>query len=914
MKTRLEQIEDIYQAVVDQPQEKRRAFLEDSCGDDDELLREIESLLSYDDSSSNFIDSPPAALAAEMFADDEKKPTLQGSQVGLYKIERLLGEGGMGEVYLAEDTRLHRQVALKVLPNRLVADAERLMRFEREAQAASALNHPNILTIHEFGEADGIYFLAGEFVDGVTLRHKLAAGRVNVAEALDIAIQIASALAAAHDAGITHRDIKPENIMIRRDRYVKLLDFGLAKLAQRQPGSANSGSEDPTVNLHRTKPGAVMGTAAYMSPEQARGIHIEARTDIWSLGVVLYEMLAGVKPFVGETPADIIVAVLSNEPAPVFSHGTDLPSELGPLLSKALSKKVEDRYRSAKEMRADLEKIRKRIELDESLRSDESYYDPDNIGRERGVRTDGDVDKATDGGQSEPPDVISFWSSPSLGWAFLQARTRNVPIAIFAIALLAVVSAVVYFVLTAPATSPRIDSIAVLPFENTTGDPDLAYISDGISESLIDRLSQLPQLKVIARNSSFKFRGDNVDVREAAMKMGVRAIVSGRIAKVGDELTVRVDIMDAAENRQIGGGEYRRKTDDLLSIQKEIAQITSANLGLELTDSQSKKLHRQGTEDSEAYRYYLSGLVELNGPQDVRSRALEYFEHAVKLDPDFAPAHTEIAWVNWALANGSDDPNELMPKVKAATERALTIDPEHAKAHVLQAMVNEYELDWRSAESEYKRAIELSPNLDFARNNYAFFLSVMGRQDEALAELAQQRLRDPINQRLGLLHKGIVLTQARRFDDALDAYREAQALEPAKNIPHFSLAYAYAGKGLYSEATGYYKRSVDLLGGEEKYSQPLVYLAATYAKIPAKQTEARAILTRIDATNRYASPALLAAGYSALGDTDKAVELLEQAYIKRDVLLRFIGTGYEYDGLRNDPRFKDLLRRMGMPN
>ncbi len=920
MKTRLEQIEDIYQAVIDQPPEKRRAFLQTSCGDDGELRREIESLLRYDDSNFNFIDSPPAALAAEMFSDDEKRPTLEGSQVGLYKIERLLGEGGMGEVYLAEDTRLHRQVALKVLPNRLVADAERLMRFEREAHAASALNHPNILTIHEFGEADGIHFLAGEFVDGLTLGNMLAGGRLNITEALDIAIQVASALAAAHDAGITHRDIKPENIMIRRDGYVKVLDFGLAKLAQQRSGSGNSGSEDPTMNLHQTKPGAVMGTAAYMSPEQARGIHVEARTDIWSLGVVLYEMLAGVKPFVGETPADTIVAVLSVEPAPVFSHAPDLPSELGPLLSRALSKNVEDRYRSAKELRADLEKIRKRIELGESLRSDQSQYEPEYVGREisatvkDGVRTNDDGGRATDGGKDGLQDGISFWSSPSLGEVFRQARTRRATLAIFAIALVAVISAAAYFGLIAPTRTARIDSIAVLPFENTSGDPDLAYISDGISESLIDRLSQIPQLKVIARNSSFKFRGDNVDVREAALQMGVRVIVSGRIAKVGDELTVRVDIMDAAENRQIGGGEYRRRTDNLLSIQKEIAQTTSANLGLELTNSQSRRLLKDVTEDSEAYRYYLSGLVELNGPQDVRSRALEYFEHAVKLDPDFASAYTEIAWVNWSLANGSDDPNELMPKVKAATERALTIDPDHAKAHVLQAMVKEYEFDWRSAESEYERAIELSPNLDFARNNYAFFLSVMGRQDEALAELEQQRLRDPINQRLGLLHKAFVLTQARRFDDALDAYREAQALEPAKDIPHFSLAYAYAGKGLYNEAAGYYKRSVDLLGGEEKYSQPLVYLAATYAKIPANQTEAGVILKRIEATSRYASPALLAAGYSALGDNDKAMELLEQAYIKRDILLRFIGTGYEYDGLRNDPRFKDLLRRMGMLN
>ncbi|MGQ0543053.1 MAG: tetratricopeptide repeat protein, partial [Blastocatellia bacterium] len=472
----------------------------------------------------------------------------------------------------------------------------------------------------------------------------------------------------------------------------------------------------------------------------------------------------------------------------------------------------------------------------------------------------------------------------------------------------------VYLVFFDRVARAQIDSIAVLPFENLSGNPDLAHVSDGLSESLIDRLSQLPQLKVISRNSSFKFRGPNIDVRDVASQLGVRAIVTGSVTRIGDDLAIRVDIVDAAENRHLTGGQYIRKADEIIRIPNEIALTASRQLQLKLTDSQSKRLSENGTENSEAYRYYLSGLVELNGPQDVRGRALEYFERAVTLDPNFAAAHTEIAWIYWSRANGSDNPHELMPKAKAATERALAIGPNLAKAHVLQAMVNEYEFDWQNAEKEYRRAIELNPNLDFARNNYAFFLSVMGRQTEALAEIEQESIRDPINRRLGLLQKAIVLTQARRFDDALQAYQEAQAVEPAKEIPNFSLAYVYAGKGLYNEAARYYKKSVASLGGEEKYSQPLVYLAAAYAKMPEKRSEARTILTRIEGMDLYASPALLAAVYSALDDNDKAMELLERAYIKRDLLLRFIGTGYEYDGLRGDPRFKDLLRRMGMPD
>jgi serine/threonine protein kinase/Tfp pilus assembly protein PilF len=836
-----------------------------------------------------------------------------------YRIVRKIGAGGMGEVYLAEDTELEREVALKILLAEVAGDEDRLLRFVREAKSASALNHPNILTVHEIGSFENSRFIATELIKGETLRERLQGERLTVRETLDIAVQIASALNAAHSAGIVHRDIKPENVMLRDDGLVKVLDFGLAKLTEKKTEAIDT--EGETRAQVKTSPGMVMGTARYMSPEQARGKEIDARSDIWSLGVVLYEMLTGHTPFLGETQADIMVSVLSREPPPLSSYVHDLPAELEWIVSKALSKNVEARYQTSKGLRADLDRIKKRIEFDENLRRSaggdsrndrEKDKDKGLSTVEQAVPTSGDATRPTIGGRDESAGPRPFWSSPSLESVFRQAQTHKVRSSIVALVLLALVSSGVYLIFVTLDSNRQIDSIAVLPFENPSGNSDLAYVSDGLSEGLIDRLSQLPQLRVISRNSSFKFRGANIDVRKVASQLGVRVIVTGSVAQLGDDLVIRVDIVDATENRHLTGGQYRRKAGDLLSIQNEIARRAFQQLRLKLTDSQSKRLAENGTENSEAYRYYLAGLVELNGPQDVRSRALEYFEQAVTLDPDFAAAHAEIAWVYWSQANGSSNPHELMPKAKAATERALAIDPDLAKAHVVQAMVNEYEFDWRGAEREYRRAIELSPNLDFARNNYSFFLSVMGRQDDALAELEQQRIRDPINRRLALLQKGIVLTQARMFDEALQAYQEAQAVEPAKDVPNFSLGYAYAGKGLYNEAAGYYRKSVDLLGGEEKYSQPLVYLAATYAKMPEKRSEARAILTRIEAMGRYSSPALLAAVYSALDENDKAMELLEQAYIKRDLLLRFIGTGYEYDGLRGDPRFVDLTRRIGL--
>jgi TolB-like protein/Tfp pilus assembly protein PilF len=581
---------------------------------------------------------------------------------------------------------------------------------------------------------------------------------------------------------------------------------------------------------------------------------------------------------------------------------------------------VAGRYQTAAELRFDLEKIKKQIEFDESVNRSAGRHLPTGAKEKEKVPSvvaqahpaANTADKRTREGLDGAAGPRDSRPSPGLSGHSRPIRTNRVTHSILALALLAVVSSIAYFVFNTSGDNRRIDSIAVLPLENLSGNPDLTFVSDGLSEALIDRLSELPQLKVTSRYSSFAFRGAQNDLSDVAAKLGVRAIVTGNVTQVGGDLVVRLDVVDASENRHLTGVQFRRKPGDLLSIPREIAQTATEQLRVKLTDAQSTRLAENGTENSEAYRFYLSGLVELNGPQDVRGRALEYFERAVALDPNFAAAHTEIAWVYWSRANGSSDPQALMTKAKAATERALATDPDLAKAHVLKAMLSEYEFDWQGAEREYRRAVELSPSLGFARNNYAFFLSVMGRQDDALAELEQQRTRDPINQRLALLQKGIVLTQARRFDEALQAYQEAQAIEPEREIPYFSLGYAYAGKGFYNEAAAHYKKSISLLGGEEKYSQPLVYLAATYARMPEKRREARAILTRIEGMSDYSSPALLAAVYSALDDNDKAMELLEQAYIKYDPLLRFIGTGYEYDGLRADQRFIDLTRRIGV--
>jgi serine/threonine protein kinase/Tfp pilus assembly protein PilF len=907
-KARFTQLEDIYRAVLCQPPENRAQFVIDSCGSDDDLRSEIESLLSYDELHSQFLDSTPDLLIGEAFAtDDDEKSEPRKREISHYRIERLIGEGGMGKVYLAEDVKLNRRVALKLLPDALVGDKDRLMRFEREAQAASALNHPNILTVHEFGEDAGVHFIATEFVDGETLRDKIK--HIETKEAFDIAIQVASALSAAHQAGITHRDIKPENIMIRHDGYVKVLDFGLAKVSVTD---AATGSEDQTKALLKTEPGMIMGTEAYMSPEQARGKKVDARTDIWSLGVVVYEMLAGERPFSGESRADVIASVITSEPRPISNFARGLPAEADWIVAKALSKDVEARYQTAKELRADLAKIKEQIEIEaktgQSIRRDEGRIHS-TVGDK--IHSTLGVDQSTSYGEKRRTGFASLWPTMAESGISGAPLLSRLLYPMFAVALLAAISVGAYFAFFNTTDSGRIDSIAVLPFENISGETNLNYISDGMSNALIDRFAQLPQLKVISRNSSFKFRGSNIDVKDVASQLGARAIVTGSVERSGDDIVVRVDVVDARDDRQLGGGQYRRKASDIEEVRNDIVKATVEQIKVKLTDGQSERLVDRSTENSEAYRNYLNGLVVDDGTAEGDKKALAYFEQAVALDPDFAHAYVEIAHLHYVDANRTGDPEKLVPKAKAAVERALALDGNLAKAHAVRALVYEYEFDWAAAEREYLRAIELSPNLDFARNNYAAFLSVLDRQNEALVQIEEQRIRDPLNLRLILLFKAGVFVQARRFDDALEAYRQAQEAEPSAWSPDFVIGYTYAGKGLNTEAITFFKKDLARLG-EDKYSQPLVYLAIAYAKMPEKRAEARAILTRLETMNEYVSPALLSAIYTALDDNDKAMELLERAYAKRDLLLRYLKTGYEYDGLRNDPRFVDLMRRIGL--
>ncbi|MEZ5346471.1 MAG: protein kinase [Pyrinomonadaceae bacterium] len=832
----------------------------------------------------------------------------KNTKLGRFEIISGIAKGGMGEVYLARDTELERNVAIKVLPSELSDNKERLLRFEQEARTVSALNHPYILTVFEFGKSDdGRQFIATEFVEGTVLSELFLEEPLELAKALDIAMQIASALSAAHSAGMAHRDIKPDNVMVRPDGYIKVLDFGLAKLtdpAVQEPVDL----EGSTRELFNTSPGSIVGTAAYMSPEQARGLTVDTRTDLWSLGVVIYEMVSGRKPFRGATSTDTIISVIQKEPPPITSYVENIPSDLVWIISKALTKDLDGRYQTAKELYADLEKIKKRVEFETEI---DRSTPPESGERKAAEEPETELFERTPTSPG-PPDITQDEAArrSSLEHAAAHVSKNKAFWGLLTIVVLGIAAFGAYLFLA----SGQIDSVAVLPFENGSTDEKLAFLADGLSESLIDSLSQLPQLKVIARNSSFKFRGENIDVKDVADKLGVRALVMGRVVQQGDELAIRIEVIDAADNKQIWGEQYNRRSADLVSIQSEIIKNVTEKLRLKLTGAQATNIAKGGTDDSEAYRQYLNGLVELNGPADVRGNALSYFEKAAEIDPEFAPAFAEIALIYIDRANGSGEPGLLIPKAKEAAEKALKIDESNAKAHIAMASILEYDFNWAGADEEYKKAISLNPNLDSSRYRYAYFLAIMGRNDEALREIGEAEKRDPINKSGILLWKGSILTQARQFDKAIDTYEEARKLSSNETADNFSLGYAYAGKGSLNEAEDYYKKSIEALGGGDKYSQPLVYLAAAYAKIPGKKEEAAKILARLENSDEYVSPSIIAVLYTAMGNKDKAIASLEKAYRERDLLLRFIGVGYEYDDLRGDPRFQDLLKRTGLQN
>jgi eukaryotic-like serine/threonine-protein kinase len=833
----------------------------------------------------------------------------KGTRLGHYEIAASLGAGGMGEIYLAQDTRLGRRVALKILPAHFTADAERLRRFVLEAKAASALNHPNIITIYEVGEADAMHFIATEFIEGETLRQRMARTRLSVADAVNLAQQIVSALAAAHEAGIVHRDIKPENVMIRRDGYVKVLDFGLAKLIER-PKSAPD-PEAPTLAL-KTDPGKVMGTVSYMSPEQARGLEVDARSDLFSLGVVFYEMIGGRLPFTGPTPSDVLAAVLHYEPPPLEMRSGNAPAEVNWIITRLLAKDREERYQTSRSLFSDLKRLKQKLEFEVEL----SRAAQAAAGNDRTVTlTEGLplLPGTSSSGQTVAPplphdpfrtdiNVPTVSNTSSAEYLLMEIKRRRRGVLAFLLFVLVLLAGVSWWAWR----EKPLESLAVLPFINTANDPELETLGDNLTARLINQLSQLPNLKVKSLNVVSSYRGVALDMRRIGSELDAQAILVGRIAKRGGDFVINIELVKARDNTTIWGEQYQHKFAELVLAEQEITRDVAERLRVALAGRVHDQQHLEAQQLSQKARYYWNQRT-IEGLQ----KALDLFQQAQALDDDYAQAHAGIAdCYNLLAIYNALPPRQAFPKAKAAALRALELDGSLAEAHAALGMTAYiYDWDWVTAEQEFKRSLALNPNYASAHQWYATLLFMLGRNEEAVALARRTQALDPLSLIINA-HLGRTLYFTGQYDEAVTQLQKTLALDPNFFGARRYLGQVYAEQGKYTQAIAELRQSVTLSGGSALVKAELGHVYA----VAGKQVEARQILAELQALTgaQAISPYNLAVIYAGLGDKDQAFALLQKAYDEKADRLAYLGVDPRLKPLRNDPRFTQMMRRIGL--
>jgi serine/threonine-protein kinase len=810
-----------------------------------------------------------------------------------YRILSKLGAGGMGEVYLAEDTHLDRKVAIKILKKDVAADPERLRRFVQEAKAASALNHPNIITIHEIGEIDDRHFIAMEYIDGETLHDRLRSSPSSLKSVLDAGIQIAAALQAAHEANIIHRDIKPENVMVRPDGLTKVLDFGIAKVSEPAPSHVDAEAETIKVG---TSPGVIVGTASYMSPEQARGKTVDARTDIFSLGVVLYEMLTGQKPFKGETSMDVIAAILHKDPPPIRDAMPDVPAEIERIVGKQLRKDCDERYQTIRDLLIDLKESRKELEFEDKLK----LRAPPRLAKARAANS--------------TPSLIAQ-STAGTGPFVTEIKKRKGAVLTVAAALLAVMAIGLVYLLSnnrsAPATSEPapITSIAVLPFQNKSSVAETDYLSEGLAESLIYGLSQLPSLRVSPTSSVSRYRAKEIDPITIGNELGVGAVLTGRFAQHGDDLTISVELVDVRNNRVVWGRQYDRKLADLVTMQREIATEITQNLKLKLSGAEHR-VTRHYAKNSEAYQLYLKGhYYSARYTKEGFNKAIEYFEQAIAKDPNFALAHNGLAFCYMNQTDWVMSPKDSVPKAKQAVANALRIDPTLAEAHTMHAMLLlQYDWDWQAAERHFRRAIELDPNYALGRSFLAWYLAAMGRFEESIAEDKRALELDPLSSAVNA-DLGWDLYLARRYDEAIEQLRKAIDLDPNYWVSYVLLGRCYEQTGRVNEAVAAFQKARQI---ENSIPEVLAALGHGYA-VSGKRAEALKIIRELQerSKSQFVPSYTLATVYAGLGMKEEAIQHLAKSFDEGSFYMIHLKVEPILDPLRADPRFSDLMRRVG---
>ena len=824
-----------------------------------------------------------------------------GTKLGRYEIRSKIGAGGMGEVYLAEDTRLRRNVALKVLPAELASNKDRMRRFEQEAQAAAALNHPNIATIYEIAEHEGAHFIAMEFIDGVTLRAKLRQEQTELRRFLRYLQHVAEGLAKAHAAGIVHRDLKPDNIMITRDGHAKILDFGLAKLIE--PRLPEDVSEDAaTIMQQHSTPGVIMGTVGYLSPEQAQGKtkEIDQRSDIFSFGCVLYEAATGRRPFEGDSLIKSLHMVVYEQPPPIADSNPFLPPELQRIVRRCLAKDPEDRYQSIKEVAIELKELRREIDgagihtIEPPSRS----------------TTNEQPGAKTKGSESFSPTIsASSTASQNRGSSAENVvsgiKQHKFAAGIALLTLLAAATAVGFYL--RGNSSATIQSIAVMPFVNKSGNADVEYLSDGMTETLISSLSQLPNLNVKARSSVFRYKGKETDPKNIGRELNVQAILNGRVAQYGDQLTLNLELVDVQTENIIWSEQYNRRQIDLISLQGDIARDVSSKLKIKLSGADEQKLTRNYTQDTEAYKLYLQGRFYANKrtPKDLR-KAIDYFQQAISIDPNYALAYTGLAISYTYLTIFADEPSgDTFPRARAFASKASELDSSLAEPHIVLGLLSFLQdHDFAGWEREGQLALAANPNSTEAHRQNGLRLLYLGRFDESLPALQRALEIEPFSTTCNITY-ALFLFYSGRIDESEAQMKKAIELAPDFWFSHYYLSNIYRFKGDYAAAIEELAKSKDLRGETEAAR----LIRESFA---GRGWQGFLLAVTVNPASMKMTPYNMAGFYAEVGDKERAFAALNEA-VKADQLVGFLKIDPFMKPLRDDPRFPELLKKVGFP-